>query len=308
MTLLSGQAHSWARHSLGTARLTRGALTVLACSCAAGCTNPLLHQPLHLACPAGAPADPNAVLADYAALLKKCVRDSGQVDFAVLTQDVRTRGQLEAFLSWAAVGPPQPDRAFYLNVYNACALRAVLEFYPITRLRDARARLFDDVYFTVAQRQLNLADLARLAAPPQDWRVEFALGVPTLGGPALAAEPYAAARLDEQLNQAVQRYLGGCAGLRVDFERRRVLLGRLIWQRRRFFLHDYRRRYGTMSHSLLSALMPWAAPATRVQLADLAGFDPAELPWSDLLHDARLVKRQRTKIGSTEELLPCGAR
>src|SRR5207249_4265078 len=69
-----------------------------------------------------------------------------------------------------------------------------------------------------AGRTLTLDDIEHRILRPQfkEPRVHFAVNCASVGCPPLAADPYRAATLDTQLDEAARRYLASERGLKVD--------------------------------------------------------------------------------------------
>jgi hypothetical protein len=158
-----------------------------------------------------------ALHALYAEVLKETVKD-GMVDYAGLKRD---SVQLKAYLhqlqkitgdqyeEWQ----PATKIAYWLNLYNAGMLQAVLESYPVKRGWGWRAlkypensvRHIADIFsakrFEVQGHLLSLDDvehekLRKLFSEP---RIHFALVCAARSCPPLRGEPYEGARLESQL-------------------------------------------------------------------------------------------------------------
>lgn len=244
--------------------------------------------------------------AAYSRLLSQYVTSEARVDYKRLAQDKPARESLDCVLTWTALDPN--NTAMGINGYNAAVMRGVLEFYPLKRLSDTKLDFFRDVRFEAgsAQGPVSLEQVAhRLKAGP-DWRVAFALAGPRRSDPPLTQEMYTADDLDEQLDRAVKNYLASCAGMWIDHALHQVKFGRLIWERRDWFIAEYQRRFGAPKVSLLTAITAWAWPKTQEQLADVVGYGSGVLPESDWLND---IDRKEDKGKEAEpKLYPCGCR
>lgn len=160
---------------------------------------------------------------DYAALLGRHVHwiaggHASSVDYAALNRDGKALEQVLA--AFSAVTPGQFDAwersrqmAFLINAYNAFTLQLVLSGYPDLKsirelgslLRSPWKRPFFDLLG--AQRNLDWIEHDRLRPVYADPRVHFAVNCASVGCPALRPEPYAAAQLDQQLNDQQRRFL-----------------------------------------------------------------------------------------------------
>jgi len=173
----------------------------------------------------------------YRAVLERFVHPP-RVDYAGLKSQ---SGDLDAAVrSFAAVPAaeerawPRNDRiAFWTNAYNAFTLRAIVDHYPIQGSFFSRSprnsiRQIDGVWtkltWQAAGRRVTLDDIEHRILRPElkDPRVHFALTCASVGCPPLRAEPYRAADLDRQLDEAARIYLGSAEGLRLDGNTLRV--------------------------------------------------------------------------------------
>jgi len=179
--------------------------TVLLAGAAAwsgGCAEPTIRPSMAL-------LPPNRPLtysdADWATVLLNHVRE-GLVDYDGLLMN---REPLERY--YALVGETGPTRtpdqfasrsavtAYWINVYNALVLRAVLEHYPVSTMYDlALPRLEYDYTFRVDGQILNLTQVEAqmLEASAQDARTLLATSRAALGSPRLMSEPLRADTLE----------------------------------------------------------------------------------------------------------------
>jgi hypothetical protein len=115
--------------------------------------------------------------------------------------------------------------AFWINAYNACALRLVIEHYPIEPKRNGEAgkaqaggvpdnsvRQIPDAwtrrFCRVAQWDRSLSGIEHgILRPLGEPRVHFAVHRASRSCPSLAAEAYRGDRIEEQLEEAVRRFL-----------------------------------------------------------------------------------------------------
>lgn len=167
----------------------------------------------------------------YGRLLQSVVHDA-RVDYQALKagrsaldvvvasfDDPATR--IEA--SW-----PRDERlAFWINAYNVFTLRTIVDHYPIRSRWFSFApknsiRQIDGAWTTLtwraAGRAVTLDQIEHEILRPlfKEPRVHFAINCASKSCPPLAAEPYVAARLDAQLDEAGRRYLGSPYGLQVS--------------------------------------------------------------------------------------------
>jgi hypothetical protein len=255
------------------------------------------------------------VIEKYQLVLSQYLQEDGRMDFGKLAEDTESRNFLDCYLSFAAnIKPDQAGMfddknaqlAFTINVYNACALRGVLEFYQLGKGNTLPANFASGWLFSVAGQELSLNQMAEKMEPAKDWRIAFALSLPVLSGPYPAEKVYRGDTLEQQLDEAVKNYLASCAGLQIDYNRQKVLFGELIYQRRNDFVNEYQKRFGTKNVTLLSALVPYARPGTRKQLADVVGFGVDMLHEDYRVHDLDRDEQEPGK--EQEEYRLCGCK
>jgi hypothetical protein len=151
------------------------------------------------------------------------------VDYAGLQAD---RADLDGYLEQlGAVAPidlkraSRDDRlAFWINAYNACVLRLVIDHYPLVSPQHAEEangkhagpapsirqipRTWTASFCHVARRDRSLDGIeSGILRPIGDPRIHFALSCAARGCAALADQAYRAERLDEQLDSAVRRFV-----------------------------------------------------------------------------------------------------
>lgn len=148
-------------------------------------------------------------------LLDKIVSSDGLVDYAALSVE---RSLLEEYLAEAArvspdshphLFPTEEDRlAYWINVHNACALRAVLHWNRPATLASIGGRFDTETKFPVGRARLSLAGITSLIRKRfADPRVHFALVRGRRGGPPLAKAPYEPATLDASLEKAARAFV-----------------------------------------------------------------------------------------------------
>jgi hypothetical protein len=152
------------------------------------------------------------------------------VDYAALQQN---RSGLDAYLESLArtdratieAAPRDAQLAFWINAYNACALRLVIDHYPIKQagfpaslvrsLQGVPANSIRQVADTWKREFCEVAGKARaldeieheIIRPIGEPRIHFAVNCASRSCPVLASEAYTGAQLDEQLDDAVRRLM-----------------------------------------------------------------------------------------------------
>jgi|AP95_1055475.scaffolds.fasta_scaffold08387_4 uncharacterized membrane protein YdjX (TVP38/TMEM64 family) len=152
---------------------------------------------------------------------------------------------LDAYLrSLAAVDPALLDGAsedrvlaFWINTYNACMLRLVVDHYPIQKAGGILARIKNVVADRPANSVWQISDVFsrkhcaiagaersqdeiehELIRPMGDPRIHFAVNCAALSCPPLWPEAYDGGNLDAQLDRAVANLLGNTQHMAVEGE------------------------------------------------------------------------------------------
>ncbi len=147
---------------------------------------------------------------EYAELLQKYVKANGvaYADWAAKDADVVALDSLLA--EWAEIDVAalcQPSqKAFYINLYNAAMLQAVLDHYPLKSVKDIGLipfSIFKKDFIEQGGRELSLDDVEKgiLLKEHGDPRIHFAVNCASESCPPLRAEPFIAAMLEVQLDE-----------------------------------------------------------------------------------------------------------
>lgn len=199
--------------------------------------------------------------ADLDRVLQRFVDDQGLVDYAALSRAPFVLGtylgQLAAYSpdrTPALFADEDARLAYWLNAYNAVALRWVLEHYPIESVQDvtrwwtaplpAGAGFFYALRFPFGGRSTSLHALENRIVRGRfpDPRTHFALNCASLGCPVLPRHAFDPARLEEQLAHETQRFLAEPRNFRIDASARTAWLSEIFdgyegdftgWQARR---------------------------------------------------------------------------
>ena len=164
--------------------------------------------------PAQALAD-DAPYAKYDALLRRYVDEQGMVDYAAFkANDERAlRACVEelAGMDPARMGSAA-KKAYWINVYNAVTLQAMLEFWPLESIKDKVSSLpggydvWDDYGFGPKKLSLNHVE-HQILRKMGDPRVHAAIVCASRGCPILLNAAYVPAKLDAQLDASVRKWL-----------------------------------------------------------------------------------------------------
>jgi uncharacterized protein DUF547 len=196
--------------------------------------------------------------AQWDALLHRHVKilpggNASRVDYAALA---REHASLEAVLaSFQAVTRAQFDgwskpeqEAFLINAYNAFTIEKVLTRYPDLRsIRDFGSIFgnpWKDRFFRLLGEERSLDDIEhgmlRKPGVYDEPRIHFAVVCASVGCPMLRDEAFVAARLDDQLEDGMRRFLSDRSRNRYDTAHGRLEVSRIFDWYGRDFEHGWR--------------------------------------------------------------------
>jgi hypothetical protein len=224
--------------------------------------------------------------AEYDALLKKHVQGD-RVDYAALKAG---RAALDAYCRQLAELPaesfaqlPRAEQmAFWINAYNAITLRSIVDAYPIEGSAFSLGprnsiQQIEDVWkrrHRIASRDLALDDVEHqiLRKEWKDPRIHAAVNCASRGCPPLRAEAFTGARLEEQLDDQMRKFVADSSRNRIDVAAKEIELSKIFdWFGEDFGVKEDER-------ALLKHLAKYG-PAEWKPL--LEGFDPDDVEFLD---------------------------
>ncbi|MCB9674939.1 MAG: DUF547 domain-containing protein [Alphaproteobacteria bacterium] len=192
-----------------------GALTALALTLSplvAGCfkyEKPLVTVPE----PPSAGAFPNELFSE---VLAGRVDENGKIDYAAIAAD---RAGLDRFLGYVAKVSPESDpdlfpakqdaMAYYINAYNALAIRGVIDRPGLKSVDDIKVEYFFYTRYNIGGRKLDLYRLENQVIRPRfnDPRVHFALNCQSGGCPIFPQTAFLSDGLDDFLDEQTTKFV-----------------------------------------------------------------------------------------------------
>jgi hypothetical protein len=152
--------------------------------------------------------------------------------------------------------------AFYINAYNAFTIKLVVDHFPVKSIKKIGS-VFSSPwkmkFFRLFGKEMTLDqvehDILRKKYP--DPRVHFAVNCASIGCPALRAEAFTGARLDEQLNQQAQLFLRDKSRNYIDEGAKKIYLSKIF----NWFKEDFT----TGSSTVQSFVAPFITDDPQVQ-------------------------------------------
>jgi hypothetical protein len=266
----------------------------------AGCTT-MKPAPLR------APAAPTPVFthAAFDRVLQRFVTPEGLVDYAGIKAEP---ADLDSY--YALVAAYSPDShpelfpteahalAYWLNAYNAVAMRTVVLHYPIGGVGDIKAPFPFSLIpsksgFFFFQRAMYGGETTSLYYLEHyvvrkrftEPRVHFALNCASRGCPRLPQRAFTAEALDAQLETEARRFFAEERNLRIDHQTRTVHLSPILDWFESDFTDWYERAYPGEPGTLLNYAALYAPDETAEQLRRAAGYTIRFVPYDWRLND-----------------------
>ena len=174
---------------------------------------------------------------DYSRLLATYVIND-KVDYAIWVDHADDVAALKAFLEQLGQididSLSKPDQtAYYINLYNAAMLHIVLEKYPIKSVKKIGMlpfSIFKKDFVQLNDRRVSLDEIEKgiLLKDYFDPRIHFAVNCASESCPPLRAEPFAGARLDEQLEAQAKLFANSDRAARVDTDQKSIAYSELF--------------------------------------------------------------------------------
>ena len=178
------------------------------------------------------------------ALLKRYVDDDGMVDYrGWKAKDEKT---LRRYLTaMGAVDPRRLDSkkklAYWINVYNALTLQAMLEFYPIKSIKDKVSRLggynvWDDYTVSIKKESYSLNAIEhKILRKLSEPRIHFAIVCASISCPRLRNEAYVADKIHAQLDDQAKDFFSRSRNFQIDAKKEVVRLSSIL----KWFAQDF---------------------------------------------------------------------
>ncbi|QNJ97123.1 DUF547 domain-containing protein [Constantimarinum furrinae] len=143
-------------------------------------------------------------------LLKKYVDETGMVDYKGFQKD---RAQLNLYLQNLSSYDPtnewsvQELLAYYINLYNAYTVDAILQNYPVKSIKDISG-VWTKGSVPVGGRELSLGGIENgILRKMDEPRIHFAINCASISCPKLLNEAYTASKINEQLEMATREFI-----------------------------------------------------------------------------------------------------
>ncbi len=185
-------------------------------------------------------------------IFTRYVDKQGRVDYKTLSRGQAKRELIAAerlldnihlveYMSWSE----NEKKAFWINTYNICTIKLIINKYPIERLIYMFTypdnsikqiyRPWTKHYFKIMGLEYTLREIERekLLQRFKDPRICFALSYASISSALLRNEPYYPEKLDWQLDDQVKKFLQSAKGMKIDRTERVIHLSDIFnWYRK----------------------------------------------------------------------------
>ena len=195
---------------------------------------------------------------DWGALVKKYVAPKtfagvrfNAIDYASLKKDPVFSGlvaRLESY-SLASLESRESKLSFWINVYNILAAKMITDHYPIKSIKDVGSffkPVWKRVAGTVGGKERTLNDIEHeILRKLNEPRIHVAIVCASVSCPDLRREAYSAGKLNEQLDDQMEKFLRSREkGMKLDERKNRVYLSAIF----KWFAEDFESRGGVLKY------------------------------------------------------------
>jgi len=191
--------------------------------------------------------------------LQRSVKD-GLVDYRRLQKEEEALAGYLASLQdvdLAQLSSREAQLAFWINAYNACVVKGVLDHSPLTSVKAVKG-FFDNIRYRIGGESLTLNEIEAKGRALGDWRIHFAVVCASSSCPSLRSEAYVPDRLEAQLTEQTSQFLRHpSTGLRLDATQRVLWVSNIF----RWYAKDFVPSGALTVGNLLEVIGPYVEPS-----------------------------------------------
>jgi hypothetical protein len=216
----------------------------------------------------------------FDSVLQKFVNERGLVNYSALQKDSE---DLEEFYYLITTYSPDSHPGFFpsenhklaywINAYNAAAIKTVLTYYPISSVLDVKqprgffflpdeSGFFFFQRFTFGGKKTSLYYLENKVIRKRfgDPRIHFAVNCASIGCPRLPRQSFSGESLDLQLDKEARLFLTEERNFKIDHDERIIYLSSIFKWYDKDFTTWYAAKFPERKASLLSYIALYLSP------------------------------------------------
>ena len=218
-------------------------------------------------------------------LLQRFVSNS-KVDYAAWYADPQAIAQLDSYLAAVAAYSPEnaPQRfprkndgkAYWLHIYNALVIKAVLDHWPLESVNDVKAPVeivqgygfFYRIGFIVGGKKYNLyaIEKEKILKQWRDPRAHFVLNCASSSCPVIRPTLPTGDALEPHLVKATQEFINDPINVNIDHQAKRLYLSRIFEWYHSDFINDMQRRGLPSANGIVDYLIDAAPESLKANL------------------------------------------
>jgi hypothetical protein len=234
-------------------------------------------------------------------VLQQFVDENGLVDYKGLKRQL---ANLNAYV--AQIGEMSPKNqptlfatdahrlAYWLNVYNALAMKSVVEAYPVKSVRDIKwfYGFFNRTKHLVGQKEYTLKDIEHEIIRKQfpDPRIHAGLNCASMGCPKLPQKAYRGESLDADLEAHMHLFLREPRNVLIDRANKRLYLSKILDEFETDFVSWYKKQYANEKATIVDYLKLYVSEEDQKYLEKYPKIDIEYVKYDWRLNDQVTVR------------------
>jgi hypothetical protein len=206
--------------------------------------------------------------------------EANRIDYGQVSDS--SRASLQAYINGLAQIPisqfnRREQLAYWINLYNALTVKAVLDHYPVRSIRDIKSGLFSfgpwgKKLVMVEAERLTLDDIEHRILRPiwKDPRIHYAVNCASIGCPNLLPIAFTGAAATTLLDQAAAAYINHPRGVTVS-GRKLVVSSIYVW---------FQTDFGGSDEGVIRHLRQYASPDLSKALARVKEISDDRYDWT----------------------------
>ncbi|MCW8849176.1 MAG: DUF547 domain-containing protein [Melioribacteraceae bacterium] len=168
---------------------------------------------------------------------------NGNLDYYGLTKEAKLNEYLNLLsnVNPSKLESDQEKIAFWINVYNAFTIKAIVDNYPVESINDLHSggriighifstTVWDDDFIEINNKEYSLNDVEHkiLRKEFKEPRIHFAIVCASISCPQLRHEAYSAEKLEEQLQDQTIKFFGDQTKNKFDEKNKIAYLSKIL--------------------------------------------------------------------------------